>query len=246
MPFFGSIIHRLESVDSTNNYANQLIEHNLADNGSVIVADFQSKGRGQRGKNWLADAGMNLTCTLIYFPANLSADRLYLLNCWISYLLVKLLKKFGIDAKVKWPNDLYVGTTKIAGLLIEVVVQGILVKSCTIGVGLNINQTGFEGLNATSMSLETGTDFSIQEVLQDLCRFLNEEPLEFYNDTVWRARYMEVMFGRYEQHLFKLDQDYIHGFIQGISDEGALEILVDGQLKKYVQGQINLVIPFES
>lgn len=241
MSFFGCVIHRLDSIDSTNNYANQLIEHGLAENGTVVIADFQTGGRGQRGKQWYAARGMNLTCSLVYFPANLSVNRMYLLNCWVSIALIQLLKRFNIEAKIKWPNDIWVGSNKIAGLLIEAVVQGTDVKSATIGLGLNVNQSNFMDINATSVLHETGVVCSVNEVLQHFCFILNEMPFNTNDELKLRKIYINNMLGICELKVFEVNGERFQGTIQGISKEGALEMLVDGQLKQYVQGEITLV-----
>ncbi|MBM3164783.1 MAG: biotin--[acetyl-CoA-carboxylase] ligase [Bacteroidetes bacterium] len=243
MSIFGSTIHRLDTVDSTNNYANHLIEHNLAENGTVVVADFQTQGKGQRDKQWLADQGMNLTCSFVFFPANLSAERVYLINCWVSYCLIQLLKKFGISSTVKWPNDIMVENHKIAGILTEGVIQGEMVKVVTIGVGLNVNQAHFGHLQATSMRRETGTLYSLEEMLLLLCNLLNEVPLESLQEIQWREKYKEAMYGLGETHAFVCNHQRLQGIIEGISSTGQLEILVEGKRQTYSQGQINLEIP---
>lgn len=246
MSFFGRIIHRLDSVDSTNNYANQLIEHRLAENGTVVIADFQTGGRGQRGKHWFSEKGLNLTCSLVYFPANLSVDRMYLLNCWVSFALIQLLKHFNIEAQVKWPNDILVGYHKIAGLLIESVIQGSSVKSATIGLGLNVNQTNFKGILATSIRNETGEECSVNDALQYFCYILNEFPFCADQEPKLRAQYLDNMLGLYEEQLFEVKGQRFKGIIHGISHEGYLEILVEGEKKHYSQGEITLVVPSAS
>ena len=243
MSFFGRIIHRLDSVDSTNNYANHLVEHNLAENGTVVVADFQTQGKGQRGKHWESHDGLNLTCSFIFFPANLSVERSYLLNCWISCALVQLLEKFSIQGKVKWPNDIYVGPKKIAGVLIESVVHGTKLKSCTIGIGLNMNQTSFDGLNATSMLHETGSVVPINELLQRFCFLLNELPFDGFEEATWRSMYTACLYGLNEELTFEVNHRPIQGIIQGISTDGQLVILMEGQTQRFAQGQITLIPP---
>lgn len=243
MSFFGRVIHRLDSVDSTNNYANHLVEHNLAENGTVVVADFQTQGKGQRGKHWESHAGLNLTCSFIFFPANLSVERSYLLNCWISCALVQLLEKFSIQGKVKWPNDIYVGPKKIAGVLIESVVLGTKLKSCTIGIGLNINQTSFDGLNATSMLHETGSVVPVNELLQRFCFLLNELPFDGFEEATWRSKYTACLYGLNEELTFDVNHRPIQGIIQGISTDGQLVILMEGQTQEFAQGQITFLPP---
>ena len=245
MPLFGSLVHRLDVVDSTNNYANHLIEQNLAVHGTIVVANYQTQGKGLRGKTWIADKGMNLTCSFLYFPDNLSVNQVHLLNYWISLNVLSMLMKNGIEARVKWPNDLWVGTKKIAGILTEITAQGTSVKSAIIGVGLNVNQTQFPELNATSMLQETGSPFILAEILQEICFLLNEHPLESIHEDLWKSNYENRLFGRFRRMKFIEEGRSFEGEIQGVSDQGFLQILVGEELRSYVQGSLSFEIPTE-
>ena len=82
MTKFGRIIHRLSEVDSTNNYASNLLQRNLAENGTAIVADFQTAGKGQRGNKWLAEPNQNLLVTYVLKPPHeLLSQQFYLSKC---------------------------------------------------------------------------------------------------------------------------------------------------------------------
>ena len=162
--FLGNQIFRLDKVDSTNNFAANLIEEQLCRNGALILADTQTAGKGQRGSLWESETGKNLLCSYVYFSDNLSVDFLQELNMCLSISLIKCLNYFEIDAEIKWPNDILVDGKKISGILIENNVRAGKVKSMIFGIGLNINQQSFLNLRATSMALIRGAEFSIDEV----------------------------------------------------------------------------------
>ena len=148
--FLGSQIFRLDKVDSTNNFAANLIEEQLCRNGALILADTQTAGKGQRGSLWESEPGKNLLCSYVYFPDNLSVDFLQELNICLSISLIKCLKYFEIDAEIKWPNDILVDGKKISGILIENNVRAGKVKSMIFGIGLNINQQSFLNLGVSN------------------------------------------------------------------------------------------------
>lgn len=161
----------LESVDSTNNEAKRRID-GLSDM-SVIAAYEQTAGRGQREKIWLSDPGKNLTASIILKGEGPILNRVkpenqFVISEMISKTMVNLLADYGVVARIKWPNDIYVGDKKICGILIEHTLRGLSIIHSIIGIGLNVNQTEFdESLpNPTSLVLETKIDqFDLNELL---------------------------------------------------------------------------------
>ena len=172
----------LESVDSTNEECRRRISE--IDNLSVVAALSQTSGKGQKGNVWLSEPGKNLTFSVVLkFPATdikselepmLAYDQ-FVLSEITSLSIVDLLAEHGIEAKIKWPNDIYVGDRKICGMLIENSLRGEWIQHSIIGIGLNVNQRNFDVSlpNPTSMVLCNGiTDEydleNIQERLMDI------------------------------------------------------------------------------
>ena len=172
----------LESVDSTNEECRRRISE--IDNLSVVAALSQTSGRGQRGNVWLSEAGKNLTFSIVLkFPATdikselepmLAYDQ-FVLSEITSLSIVDLLAEHRIEAKIKWPNDIYVGDKKICGMLIENSLRGEWIQHSIIGIGLNVNQRNFDVSlpNPTSMVLCNGITEeydlgNIQERLMDI------------------------------------------------------------------------------
>lgn len=160
----------LNETDSTNNYANGLITEGTAVNGSVVLSHYQKSGRGQRGNTWESDPGKNLLASIILFPAFLPPGKQFYLSKIASLALYDLLVKHTQGVIVKWPNDIYVGKKKIAGILIETSILGNQFHSAISGIGLNLNQEKFSAKlpNPVSLKLITGKNFNIKETALQL------------------------------------------------------------------------------
>lgn len=238
----GQKMLHLASVDSTNNYAANLLKQGDLEHGTVILADEQYAGRGQRGAEWLVKPGENLTFSFFLSDVNLSVNRQFVLTQLVSLGMVDFLRKFGIEASIKWPNDIYVGDSKICGMLIENQLSGSSIKSSIIGIGLNVNQEAFSGFSATSLKLVTGKQHIIQELIFSLIFTLNEMFKENLNRT---ARIDE----RYHENLYRRDEmsDYedasgkFQGVIKGVSPEGRLIVLRDHKEYLYELKEIRFV-----
>ena len=135
----------------------------------VLVADYQTAGRGQGTNSWESERGQNLTCSLGFSPEGVKASRQYILSMAIAVALTETLAGLPHPVSIKWPNDIYVGDKKICGILIENMLKGEHIRHCIIGIGLNVNQKRFvsDAPNPTSMALESGHDFDREEVLLD-------------------------------------------------------------------------------
>ena len=164
----------LDEADSTNNEAKRQIK-DLSDM-SVIAAVRQTAGRGQRNNTWLSQPGMNLTFSIVlkYGEGSVSsispADQVLISDATASSI-IDFLSKHRIEARVKLPNDIYVGDRKICGILIEHTLCGQALIHTIVGVGLNVNQTVFDAdlPNPTSMALETGSSsYDLHALLEEL------------------------------------------------------------------------------
>ena len=167
----------LDIVDSTNNEAKRQIKS--LNHMSVISSFHQTAGRGQRGNSWRSEKGMNLTFSIVIkYGADgygdLNPSNQFLISKVTSLAVTEFLKRFGIDAQIKWPNDIYVKNKKIAGILIEHALQGNTMAYSIIGIGLNVNQLNFDSnlFNPTSIRLESPglTHLDLKDALDD---FLN-------------------------------------------------------------------------
>ena len=237
---FGKEIIHLSDIDSTNNFAAKLLSENLCQNGAVIMADVQTQGKGQRGNVWLSESGKNLLSSFVFKPDNLSVERQTVLTWATSISLLKTLRKFNIEAQVKWPNDILINGKKIAGILIENQLQGNRINCSIIGIGLNINQTTFSELNATSLILKTNKKVEPRTFLNLLANEMNEQ-FEFVKSSSF-----EFLKQEYESHLFQINELKIYkdelgdffGKIIGTTHDGKLVIEKSNTIVTYALKEV--------
>ncbi len=240
----GQNIIRLDLVDSTNNYAASMMNQGIIGHGAVILADEQTAGRGQRGAEWHAEAGLNLLLSICLKPDNLSVDQQFLLTQLVSVSLVELLKQHAISAKIKWPNDIYVGKQKIAGILIENSIASNSISAAVIGIGLNVNQTEFGQLNATSIKQLNHKHCVLNDVLMQLLDVMNQQYdlLKRQDYNALKRAYESLMFQKNELCRYAEQNQEIDGIIKGVTNEGRLIVEVDEQLKTYDLKEITFIL----
>lgn len=161
-------ILRLARIDSTNSYAAREAR-NMPDQ-VIITADSQTAGRGQRGNSWEAEPGLNLTFSLFFRPSGFPAREQFFLSEAVALAVRDALEAIGVEAKVKWPNDIYVGSRKIAGLLLEHKLIGPSIAHTIAGIGLNVNQRRFlsDAPNPVSVWQLTGRETDLSALLNTL------------------------------------------------------------------------------
>lgn len=198
----GSPFTELPAVDSTNNYAMGLVREGMAQHGAAVFAHEQTKGRGQRNKEWLSTKGQNIALTVVVEAKDLNPAQPFLL----SMMTANATKEFvnsnvGNDIRIKWPNDIYWRDRKAAGILIENVWQGSEWKFAIVGIGININQTDFGEMQEKAVSLKqiTGKEFIPVELAKELCDVLEE------NYRVW-VKTPELIIEKYRSQLYKKNE----------------------------------------
>lgn len=221
------IIH-LNTVDSTNNYTANLVKQGEIVSGTVILADEQTAGRGQRAANWHSSPGQNLTFTFFLDNVNLSVDRQFALSQIVALGLVELLKRYQVDADIKWPNDIYVKGKKISGVLIENQLQGQQVKSSIVGVGLNVNQLDFGSLDATSICSETNQKMLLMDVLFAFVQEFNSlVQQQFMHSPQLNERYKaRLLYYKVEARYADAEGEFF-GTIEDVLPDGKLVVRKD-------------------
>ena len=215
-------IIKLDAIDSTNDYLRKLILEKKPTTPTVVMSQYQKKGKGQRGQVWTSQAGKNLMFSLYLPNFTLPTKEVFSINKIVSVCLLHWLSSFQMpNICVKWPNDILSGDSKLAGILIESNVLQSTANSIIIGVGLNVNQVEFQNLpNATSMQLLTGKSYDIDALLFSLTTRLIEcltPPLKYCNDD-----YHKYLYGLGQSRLFLKDNKTFEGIIQSVNSEGKL------------------------
>jgi BirA family biotin operon repressor/biotin-[acetyl-CoA-carboxylase] ligase len=162
-----------DCVDSTSTRA-ALLADDVANDGTVILADTQTAGRGQHGRSWLCRPGAGVLLSLLLFPPP-ALRRPAVLTAWAAVSVCELIgEAAGLQAHIKWPNDVLIEGRKVCGILIE---QG---RATVVGIGLNVNQSAESlaeaGLPAAgSLAALAGRPFNVQDVARRLILSLDAE-----------------------------------------------------------------------
>lgn len=233
--YIGKNIIELDVVDSTNNYASDLITKNAALEGTVVVAHFQGEGKGQRGNVWTSEPGKNLTFSLILKPKKVTPSEAFVISKIVSLAICKYLETVvEEDVFIKWPNDIYVGQKKICGILIENQFRGKNFESSIIGIGLNVNQSNFQNLpRVTSLILELKKELGLRSVLDDLLKSIEVCYLRFQREGVSmiHEEYLTNLLFVDEMRRYKKLKGQITGKIVNVLSNGKLELETkEGQL----------------
>jgi BirA family biotin operon repressor/biotin-[acetyl-CoA-carboxylase] ligase len=230
------IVH-LDETDSTNHW---LREHGEGD--MVVVADYQTAGRGCGTNRWESERGRNLLFSMLFHPTQLSAASQFFISQAVSVALCETLEQY-IDRRVeiKWPNDIYVDDRKICGILIENRLQGSVIRDSIIGIGLNVNQRVFvsDAPNPVSLYQLTGQE---TDSLQLLDRFLLAFDSAFNSKTTCFT-YKERLFRRGKDSLYKGKTTCFTARLMDVLPDGRL-LLVDheGKERLYAFKEVQFVI----
>ena len=244
MPDYKSHLYRFEELGSSNDEARRecYVE------GDWIVVEDQLQGRGQRGHTWLSGRGENLTATLRLEPRFLVVANQFLLSEVVALALCDMLSEYGIEAQIKWTNDIYVDGKKIAGVLIEHSLVSSGINYTVVGIGLNINQKQFDHSlpNPTSMALVTGRDFCREEISQRLWNSLlrRYEELRCCGGEAIERDYHSRLYRLNQEQLFRLaSKEEFVGVIRGVKAQGDLLIEhPDQELRHYLFREVEFVI----
>lgn len=233
--FTGKVYHRFDALPSTNDYARELLAKSKPPEGTVIRAASQSAGRGQYGSQWVSAANQNLTLSIILYPKWLATENQFRLSEAMALAVLEVtttLLPLPADAEpvqLKWPNDIYIGKRKTAGILIQNSLNGHFLQSSIVGIGLNVNQLAFppEAPNATSPAVVAGRMFDLDTVADTLFECVEQRYLQLKNGNIeaLRADYHRHLLGLGEQRTFlRPDGSPFSGVIQEVAPDGRLVI----------------------
>ena len=225
-------IRWFETLESTNNYC-KLLDPKTVGEFTVICTRRQTAGIGQQGNVWASEPHKNLTFSLILKPTFLAADEQYRLTMAIALAVAETVEhpfsdfRSPFSAQIKWPNDIYVDDQKICGTLITSQISGSHLSQSICGIGLNVNQTAFPDWvpNPTSLSLLTGTEHNLDNLLDTLLSNIETEYDHLKdNDSSLKSRYLSRLYR------LGVEADYIHegqplrATITGIDRYGHLQL----------------------
>ncbi len=247
------MIYHLDITASTNDDARD----EKYREGDVVWADFQTAGRGQRGHLWHSRKGENLTFSVVLEPSFVPIAEQFSVSEVVALSLVDMLAEYGIEAKIKWTNDIYVGDKKLVGILIEHSLSSATLRRTIVGVGINVNQREFDPSipNPVSMAQLLDRELDAEEVLQRFLKHLQENyeylreaknsQLSTLNSQLaLHDRYNALLYRKNEYHTYALPSgEKFRAKILGTAPSGALRLEDDkGNTKDYLFKEIEFVI----
>ena len=231
-----NIIH-LNEVNSTNQYLEELITtHPDTPEHTIINTDNQTLGKGQGENKWHSSPSQNLSFSYLLRPEFLKPSHQFRLNIMVSLAIVNFLSKYypqRAKIKIKWPNDIYIGDKKIAGILIRLFVQNQKIENAILGIGININEKSFpeELPNPVSLSQETKIDYDLSIMLEQVSFFVHKGYQEL-QDSHWKSLKESYLNSLYRYNLFSkyiYKEETIIAKITDITRYGQLQLTLQNE-----------------
>jgi len=231
---FGRDLHCFGSIDSTNDYAMKMAREGVPE-GTLIVADSQSRGKGRQGRCWVSPPGCNLYFSAVLRPM-LAPAALPQITLMAAVSLCETLRvTTDLAVQIKWPNDLWIGAGKVGGILTEMSVRGDEVLFVVLGIGLNVNLSMEEVPTelrdtATSLLCEAGRRFDRASLLQRLLVSLDRDYLLYRREGFepFRDRFSDLSLTLGKQVCLEVTGRRVEGRATGIDREGMLLVATGG------------------
>lgn len=238
------MIIRLDEIDSTNEYAKRFIADGWSsDDITTVSAQYQTAGKGRRGREWVSPPGTSLMFSMFFKPkAKMDSCPMITLVCALA--VREALKEFDVETDIKWPNDIVINGRKVCGILTEALTeQGYII----VGAGVNMTQEEWpEELRDRAVSIMEATGDCVDEdaLLERIIHHTERYLEEFYNTgdmSTLKEEYQEalVSMGR-EVKVLDPEQEY-SGIALGINDKGELRVeLADGSVREVYAGEVSV------
>ena len=228
------IVH-IDETDSTNRWLRE-----NAQGDCVVVAEYQTAGRGQGSNSWESERGKNLLFSMLYHPCLIPANRQFSISMAISLAIADALGEQIGDVSIKWPNDIYWRNGKICGILIENRLSGSSIKDSIIGVGINVNQQQFHSDAPNPVSLwqihgyETDRELLLNNILDRFSEYIGQNVKE---------RYMGMLYRRRGFHPYCDEEGAFMAELKNVEDDGHL-LLSDenGRERRYAFKEVSFIL----
>ena len=241
-----SSIMELNEIDSTNNYASQLITEGMAVHGQAVFAHKQIAGKGQRGKIWHSEKNDSILMSTMVQTSKFTVQDQFLLIAITALAIRNIFDKYAqSNTQIKWPNDIYCMGRKAGGILIENSFSGSNWNWAIIGTGININQKQFASdiNNAVSLKQITGKDWDTL-ALADEIRLAIVYNINHYfdsNKNEWMEAYNQWLFKRNETVTFLKNDIRFTAIVKEVTHKG--ELIVQGDVEEKIQfGDVTWVL----
>jgi BirA family biotin operon repressor/biotin-[acetyl-CoA-carboxylase] ligase len=231
-----------EEIDSTNTYL--LNKDNEIDiSGTVVLADFQSKGRGRMDRVWTSDSGQNLLFSILFLNNPKLFQLLNFLNFSAALAVASSIENlYQLKPELKWPNDILISRKKTCGILVESVSSKNTIERVVVGIGVNVNQNHFKGeynFPPTSIRIELGKEVERERLLAEILNNLetNINKLKTNKNQIlndWKSRCK--MIG--EKISIRQKEDTKFGVFEDIDENGFLLLKTKAGIEKITAGDL--------
>ena len=220
------VIVRLDEASSTNTELKLLQQKNPLPEGSMVMTEFQTSGRGQAGNSWYSGKGKNLLFSFLLYPRFIQAKDQFIISRIVSLAIIRVLQQYTENITIKWPNDIYWNDKKIAGILIENSLMGQHIEYTIVGIGLNVNEDDFPTHlpNPVSVKQITGDVFD-REILLLLLRYeflMLYQSVESGEVAPIEREYMRHLYRKEGTHWFTDADGYFKATIKTVLPSGHL------------------------
>ena len=237
------LIH-LDSTGSTNLHASDLLSGKQISGSTVVIADYQTNGKGQGSNKWESGHSQNLLFSLVIFPVKIKAKEQFYISKIAAISIREMLSAHISHVKIKWPNDILVNKLKISGILIENILKSDEIITSIIGIGINVNQSEFS-IPATSFKNEKGAEYDRMNLLNSyldtfhywleilLSRDFAQIDLEYYKNLFGFQEWLKFSWGGVE----------FEAFIEGVETDGYLVLKTrDGKILKFGFREVDFLL----
>jgi BirA family biotin operon repressor/biotin-[acetyl-CoA-carboxylase] ligase len=241
------LIIRLDEVESTNLHLKKIAREVHPAEGSLVIADYQTAGRGQMGTSWFSSKGENLLFSLLIYPQHVVAAEQFIISRIAALAVKNTLDQFANDIRIKWPNDIYWQDKKICGMLIENDVQGKQIENSVIGFGINVNEQSFPSdlPNPISLRQITGMVHDREYLLDTFMRefFLLYRDFEQGNIEGIEDEYMFDLYRVNDYYWYEDANGKFQAMIEDVLPSGhlLLRTLDSGEVRKYAFKEVTFV-----
>jgi len=236
-----------DELASTNQEMKRLLTEKKLEEGTIILTQHQVAGRGLAGNTWESEKGKNLTLSLLLRPTFLEPHKQFYISKIISLALIDTIRAFLCGITIKWPNDIYIGDKKLAGILIENSIMGAQLDYCIIGIGLNVNQVEFlsDAPNPVSLKAISFTDFDLEQVRDSLIKHIQNRynQLQQGHESEIDRDYFGSLYRNIGKHLYKDKNGTFRASIKGVGEMGLLTLKDENKnLREYAFKEVEFVL----
>lgn len=234
----------INQTASTNSLLADLVKKQSLPEGFVAYTDFQTSGKGQGGNTWESEKGKNLLFSMLLYPQMVPIEEQFIISQIVSVAIQKLLSEYFQHVKIKWPNDIYINNSKIAGILIENSLRGSKINYTIIGIGLNVNQTNFrsDAPNPVSMRQIKSKSFNREKILERIVQSILSVYSEMNYESI-RQSYFDNLFRKDGSHKYRSGNQMFNALIEEVKPNGELILcLENGTEKSFSFKEVEFVV----